>query len=55
MAIGPPTMGMLMPCPLTQTFFELATSSGFSGESEPAKASVPWLKSMMPSPEEDAL
>src|SRR6478735_4878006 len=54
-AIGPPTIGRLMPWPVLQIFFESATSSGFSAESEPAKPTVPWLKAMMPSPEDDAL
>src|SRR5882757_5788005 len=54
-AIGPPTMGMLMPWPLVQTDWESVTSEPVIGESEPAKASVPWLKSMTPSPEDDAL
>lgn len=54
-AIGPPTMGRLMPWPPVQIFFDSSTCSGFSAESEPAKPTVPWLKATMPSPEEEDL
>src|SRR6478735_2454972 len=54
-AIGPPTIGRLIPWPVLQIFFDSATSSGFRAESEPAKPTVPWLKATMPSPDEEEL
>lgn len=54
-AIGPPTIGRLMPWPPVQTFLESSTCWALSGESEPAKATVPWVKATMPSPEEEDL
>ncbi len=54
-AIGPPTIGRLMPWPPLQIFFESSTSSGFRAESDPAKPTVPWLKATIPSPEEEDL
>src|SRR3954470_8592501 len=50
-AIGPPTIGRSMPWPPEQTFLEAVTSSGFSAESEPAKATWPLLNAVTPAPE----
>ena len=50
-AIGPPTIGRSMPWPPEQTFWEAVTSSGFSAESEPAKATWPCVNAVTPAPE----
>lgn len=44
-----------MPWPPEQTFLEAATSSGFSAESEPAKATWPWVNAVTPAPEPSGL
>jgi hypothetical protein len=54
-AIGPATIGRSMPWPPVQTFLEAVTSSGFSAESEPAKATVPCVNAVMPAPEPEPL
>ena len=48
-------MGRLTPWPPLQIFLESATSSGFSAESEPAKADGALVNAVMPAPEPMAL
>lgn len=54
-AIGPPTIGRSMPWPPLQTDLEAVTSSGLSAESEPAKATWPWVNAVTPAPEPEPL